>query len=230
MLRQACRGIAQIQLTPRALFGVAPGRNLHICAGRMMLAQSQRTRSKEAGMTLLILGLILYSGSHLFKRLLPDRRAAMGDAGKGVVALVSLAGIVLMVMGYRAAPYIEVWSPPRFLIHVNNLLMVIAVFLLGVGNVWGVVRTKLRHPMLGAVKVWALAHLLVNGDLAGMVLFGGLLAWAVLSLILINKAERIWLRPDAGPLRNDLIYGVVSLLIFGAITYVHSWLGVSPFG
>lgn len=181
-------------------------------------------------MTLLILGLILYSGSHLFKRLLPDRRAAMGDAGKGVVALVSLAGIVLMVMGYRAAPYIEVWSPPRFLIHVNNLLMVIAVFLLGVGNVWGVVRTKLRHPMLGAVKVWALAHLLVNGDLAGMVLFGGLLAWAVLSLILINKAERIWLRPDAGPLRNDLIYGVVSLLIFGAITYVHSWLGVSPFG
>ena len=181
-------------------------------------------------MTLLILGLILYSGSHLFKRLLPDRRAAMGDAGKGVVALVSLAGIVLMVMGYRAAPYIEVWSPPRFLIHVNNLLMVIAVFLLGVGNVWGVVRTKLRHPMLGAVKVWALAHLLVNGDLAGMVLFGGLLAWAVLSLILINKAERIWLRPDVGPLRNDLIYGVVSLLIFGAITYVHSWLGVSPFG
>jgi uncharacterized membrane protein len=196
----------------------------------MMLPQSHGTLSKEAGMTLLILGLILYSGSHLFKRLLPDRRAAMGDAGKGLVALVSLAGIVLMVIGYRAAPYIEVWSPPRFLIHVNNLLMVIAVFLLGVGNVWGVVRTKLRHPMLGAVKVWALAHLLVNGDVASIVLFGGMLAWAVISLIMINRAERVWLRPEVGPLRNDLIYGVVSLLIFGAITYVHTWLGVSPFG
>ena len=181
-------------------------------------------------MTPLILGLILYSGSHLFKRLLPDRRAAMGDAGKGVVALISLAGIVLMVIGYRAAPVIEVWTPPAFLTHLNNLLMLIAVFLLGIGKMRGVVRTKLRHPMLGAVKVWALAHLLVNGDLASIVLFGGLLAWAVISLILINKAEPVWVRPEVGPLRNDLIFAGISVLIFGVITYVHTWLGVSPFG
>lgn len=181
-------------------------------------------------MTLLILGLILWSASHLFKRLLPARRAAMGDMGKLAVTLASLAAIVLMVIGYRSADYIEIWSPPRFMTHINNLLMLVAVFLLGVGNVWGIVRTKLRHPMLGAVKVWALAHLLVNGDLAGMVLFGGLLAWAVISLIMINRAERVWVRPDMGPLRNDMIYGVVSLLVFGAITYVHTWLGVSPFG
>ena len=181
-------------------------------------------------MILMILGLILFSGSHLFKRLVPGRRAAMGDKGKGIVALATLAGIVLMVIGYRAAPYIEVWSPPRFLTHVNNLLMLVAVFLLGVGYSWGVVRTKLRHPMLGAVKVWALAHLLVNGDLAGIVLFGWLLAWAVISLILINRAEPVWVRPDVGPVRNDLIYGGASLLIFGVITYVHTWLGISPFG
>ena len=181
-------------------------------------------------MALLILGLILYAGSHLFKRLLPDQRASMGDMGKAVVAVASLAGIVLMVMGYRAAPYIELWSPPAFLTHLNNLLMLIAVFLLGVGNVPGVVRTKMRHPMLGAVKVWALAHLLVNGDLAGMILFGGLLAWAVLSLILINKAQPVWVRPAPGPVRNDLVYAVISVLIFGAITYVHTWLGVNPFG
>lgn len=181
-------------------------------------------------MTLLILGLILFAGAHLFKRLLPDRRAAIGDKGKGVVALVSLAGIVVMVVGYRSAPYIEVWSPPAFLTHVNNLLMLIAVFLLGIGNMWGVVRTKLRHPMLGAVKVWALAHLLVNGDLASIVLFGGLLAWAVISLIMINKAQRVWVRPDVGPVRNDLIFAVVSLLVYGIIAYIHTWLGVSPFG
>lgn len=181
-------------------------------------------------MTPLILGLILYSGSHLFQRLLPDRRAAMGDAGKAVVALISLAGIVLMVIGYRAAPVTEVWTPPAFLTHLNNLLMLIAVFLLGIGKMRGVVRTKLRHPMLGAVKVWALAHLLVNGDLASIVLFGGLLAWAVISLILINKAEPVWVRPEVGPLRNDLIFAGISVLIFGVITYVHTWLGVSPFG
>ena len=181
-------------------------------------------------MTPLILGLILYSGSHLFKRLLPDRRAAMGDAGKAVVALISLAAIVLMVIGYRAAPVTEVWTPPAFLTHLNNLLMLIAVFLLGIGKMRGVVRTKLRHPMLGAVKVWALAHLLVNGDLASIVLFGGLLAWAVISLILINKAEPVWVRPEVGPLRNDLIFAGISVLIYGVITYVHTWLGVSPFG
>ena len=195
-----------------------------------MLAQIHGNRSGNSNMILLILGLMLWSGSHLFKRLLPDRRAAMGDAGKGVVALLSLAGIVLMVIGYRAAPYIEVWSPPAFLRHVNNLLMVVAVYLLGVGYMWGVVRTKLRHPMLGAVKVWALAHLLVNGDVASIVLFGGLLAWAVVSLILINKAVPVWVRPEVGPVRNDLIHAGVSIVLFGIISYVHIWLGVSPFG
>ena len=154
----------------------------------------------------------------------------MGNAGKGVMALIALAGIVLMVIGYRSAPYIEVWSPPRFLTHVNNLLMLAAVFLLGVGTSWGVVRTKLRHPMLGAVKIWALAHLMVNGDLASIVLFGGMMAWAVVSLIMINKAEPVWVRPEVGPLRNDLIYGVAALLLFGVIAYIHTWLGVSPFG
>ena len=195
-----------------------------------MLAQIHGNRSGNSDMILLILGLILWSGSHLFKRLLPDRRAAMGDAGKGVVALLSLAGIVLMVIGYRAAPYIEVWSPPAFLRHVNNLLMVVAVYLLGVGYMWGVVRTKLRHPMLGAVKIWALAHLLMNGDVASIVLFGGLLAWAVVSLILINKAVPVWVRPEVGPVRNDLIHAGVSIVLFGIISYVHIWLGVSPFG
>lgn len=195
-----------------------------------MLAQIHGNRSGNSNMILLILGLMLWSGSHLFKRLLPDRRAAMGDAGKGVVALLSLAGIVLMVIGYRAAPYIEVWSPPAFLRHVNNLLMVVAVYLLGVGYMWGVVRTKLRHPMLGAVKIWALAHLLVNGDVASIVLFGGLLAWAVVSLILINKAVPVWVRPEVGPVRNDLIHAGVSIVLFGIISYVHIWLGVSPFG
>ena len=195
-----------------------------------MLAQIHVNRSGNGDMILLILGLMLWSGSHLFKRLLPDRRAAMGDAGKGVVALLSLAGIVLMVIGYRAAPYIEVWSPPVFLRHVNNLLMVVAVYLLGVGYMWGVVRTKLRHPMLGAVKIWALAHLLMNGDVASIVLFGGLLAWAVVSLILINKAVPVWVRPEVGPVRNDLIHAGVSIVLFGIISYVHIWLGVSPFG
>ena len=182
-------------------------------------------------MTLLILGLALWTAAHLFKRLAPGPRAALGEMpGKMLVTVAALLAIVLMVKGFRGADVVTVWSPPDFLTHVNNLLMLLAVFLLGLGYSKGVLRARMRHPMLGAVKTWAFAHLLVNGDLAGIVLFGGMLAWAVVSLILINRQEPVWNRPAPGPVRNDVIYAVVSLVVFAVITFIHNWLGVSPFG
>jgi hypothetical protein len=108
--------------------------------------------------------------------------------------------------------------------------MLIAVFLVDLGYSRGVLRTKIRHPMLTAVKIWAFAHLLVNGDLASMVLFGGLMAWAVVSLILINRQEPAWVPPAPGPLRNDLIYGGIMLVVFGVIVFIHNWLGHWPLG
>ena len=182
-------------------------------------------------MTLLILGLVLWSAAHLLKRLAPGLRASLGGApGKIVVSIAALGAIYLMVSGFRTAEAVTVWSPPAFLTHVNNLLMLIAVFLVNLGYSRGLVRSKIRHPMLAAVKTWAVAHLLVNGDRAGMVLFGGLLAWAVLTLILINRQEPEWQRPVAGPLRNDLIYAVAALGVFAVITSIHARLGVWPFG
>jgi uncharacterized membrane protein len=182
-------------------------------------------------MTLMILGLALWSASHLFKRLAPGARAALGETpGKIVVTIVSIVAIVLMVKGFRGADFIEIWSPPAFLTHVNNLLMLVAVFLLNLGYSNGVLRTRIRHPMLTAVKTWAFAHLLVNGDLASIVLFGGLMAWAVVDLILINRQEPAWVPPAPGPVRNDLIYAVAALLVFGVIAFIHNWLGHWPFG
>ena len=84
--------------------------------------------------------------------------------------------------------------------------------------------------MLTSVKVWALAHLLVNGDLASVILFGGLLAWAVVDVILINRMEPAWVRPAKGPVLNDVIYVVVSAVLFGVIVFVHGWLGYPPLG
>ena len=179
----------------------------------------------------LMFGVALWSFSHLMKRVTPGFRAGLGDGpGKGVAAVLALLAVGAMIYGYRTAEIVEVWTPPDFLRHVNNLLMLIAVVLVGLGASRGVMRTRMRHPMLTSVKVWALAHLLVNGDVASIVLFGGLLGWAVISLILINKAERVWLRPEIGPVRNDLIFAGISLLVYGVIAYVHTWLGVSPFG
>jgi uncharacterized membrane protein len=182
-------------------------------------------------MTLLILGLALWFVSHLFRRLAPGLRASLGEMpGKLTVTVLSILALVLMVRGYRAAPVVDLWYPPAFLTHVNNLLMLIAVFLIGAGYAKGVVRTRIRHPMLTAVKTWAFAHLLVNGDLASVILFGGLMAWAVINLILINRQEPVWTGPEAGPLRNDLLYGAAAAAIFAAIVWIHNWLGHWPLG
>ena len=89
---------------------------------------------------------------------------------------------MLIVIGYRAAPFVAVYTPPAWTIHVNNLAMLGAVLLFGAGHPRGRVRTWLRHPMLTGVIIWALAHLLVNGDLASIVLFGGLGLWAAVSI------------------------------------------------
>lgn len=182
-------------------------------------------------MTLLILGVLLWAASHLLKRLAPGLRAAMGEnGGKMVVSIASVAAIYLMVVGYRSAEVVVLWTPPAFMTHINNLLMIVAVVLLNLGSSRGVMRTKMRHPMLGSVKVWALAHLLVNGDLASIVLFGSMLAWAVLDLILINRQVPVWVRPVAGPVRNDVIYLVASSALFAAIAWLHTYLGYWPFG
>ena len=181
-------------------------------------------------MFLLILGILLWSLAHLFKRIAPGARARLGDGpGKGLIALGILAGVVLMWIGYRQAPVIPVWwvVPPAWTIHVNNLLMLVAVFFLGISGAKGRLAARFRHPMLGAVKIWAVAHLLVNGDLASILLFGGLLAWAVVEVILINR-QTSWTPPAPGPVANDLKLGVGALLIYAVIVGIHWWLGVWP--
>ena len=180
-------------------------------------------------MTLLVLGLALWSGAHLLKRVAPDARARMGDAGKGLVALLSVLGIVAMVVGYRAADTVQLWWPPAVLTHVNNLAMLAAFYLFGVGAAKGTVAARLRHPQLTAVKVWAVAHLLVNGDLASLVLFGGLLAWAVAEVVLINRGQP-WDRPTDVAVRGDLKALGIGLVLYAAAAAVHLWLGVNPFG
>lgn len=183
-------------------------------------------------MTLMILGQILWFDGHLFKRILPDLRARLGKAGYVLSALVILAGLILMIVGYRSAAFIPIWSPPGFLVHVNNLLMVLAAWFFIVANLPGAKvwpGNRIRHPMLTSVKIWAFAHLLTNGDLASMLLFGGLLAWAVLSVILINRANRAWERPASGGAGQYALTVLATSVFFGGVTYLHMQLGVWPF-
>lgn len=181
------------------------------------------------GWILLIAGLALWTGSHFFKRLYPERRAAMGDKAKGMVALANVGAIILMVIGYQWAPFVSVWSPPAFLTHVNNLLMIVAVYFFFAGRVGVAISSRVRHTQLTGMKTWAIAHLLVNGDLASILLFGGLLGWAVGSVILINKAEPDWTRPEPKSAKIEAIYAAGVLAIYVVIGLVHNWLGVWPF-
>jgi uncharacterized membrane protein len=181
------------------------------------------------GFGLLILGLALWFGAHLFKRVMPAQRAAMGLAGKGVVAVVLVASIYLMSRGFSAAPTIDLWTPPAFMVSVNNLLVLIAIWMMSPAGQKGLLLNKLRHPMLAGMKTWAVAHLLVNGDLASVVLFGGLLAWAVIEVIVINRSEPEWTPSEPGTISKDVMFLIASAVIMVIIGYIHGLIGPWPF-
>lgn len=179
-------------------------------------------------MTLLILGLLLWWGAHLFKRAAPGARANLGERGKGYVALALGAALVLMVVGYRMAEFVPVYSPLPGMGHANNALMLVSVFLFGVGGTKGTLYPRMRHPMLWGTVIWAFAHLLVNGDLASLVLFGGIGIWALVEMAVINRTP--WQRPAAGRgIKGDAMNLVGTLVLFGLIAAIHIWLGYNPF-
>ena len=176
------------------------------------------------------LGLTIFALPHLWKRLAPASRARLGDPGKGVVAVLAIAGIWLASRGYAAwddAP--QLWTAPSWLWPVNNLLVAAGFYLFlasGMG-VWGARVT--RHPQLLGVILWAVAHLLVNGDLASLVLFGGFLLWAVASILLINRDVPRWTPPPRQPLAKEVTAVVLTLLLVVGVGYLHGWIGPWPF-
>lgn len=185
-------------------------------------------------MTILIAGILLWYATHLFKRIAPNRRDALierfglGAIKLGVTAL-SFISLAIIVVGFKTTPFIAIYDPPSWGKYVNNPMMFGAVVLFGLGSSRGRLRTWLRHPMLTGVIVWALAHLLVNGDNASLVLFSAMLVWAVAEIIAINATSESWVRPASGPAIYDLRLIGISAVIFAVITFIHGLIGPSPF-
>ena len=188
-------------------------------------------------MGILILGLALFLGIHTLTTMRRARTAAIGRVGegpyKGLYSLVSLIGLVLIVWGfarYRSAGYIQVWSPPWAIFHpiALVLLWVAIVALVSAYAPPSRIKSILRHPMLVAVKVWALSHLLVNGDLGSMLLFGSLLAWAIYDRIAVKRRGDPGAPPVAGFGRNDAIVLAVGTVVYVVIMWLHeSLIGVA---
>ena len=135
-----------------------------------------------------------------------------------------------MVIGYRMTDGAVFWGRHPATVGINNLLMLFSIYLFAVSGAKTALARKIRHPQLTAVKTWAVAHLLVNGDVASLVLFGGLLAWAVIEVILINRAQRDWTPPPPAPMSKEVTAVVITLVVYAVISAIHYWLGYPVFG
>src|SRR6478736_1368678 len=191
------------------------------------------------GLSILILGLLVFLGTHVFVSFRDARADVIARVGpavyRGVFALVSLAGLALIVWGYgqyHSHELIQVWSPPAFMRHVTVGLMLFAVIFAVAAFIPSHIKTRLKHPMLASIKTWALAHLLSNGDLGSILLFGGFLAWGVYARIAAKR------RGDVGPKSapagwfNDVLVIALGVLVYLALGYAfhRAVIGVPVFG
>src|SRR6266576_3829072 len=189
---------------------------------------------------LVILGLVLFFGVHTLttqREMRAQVIAASGEGGYKIgYTLVSLLGFVLIGWGfahYRAAGMWEIWTPPTALKHLAVALMLPAVILVVASYIRGRIYTRLKHPMLAGIKLWAAAHLLANGDLGSIILFGSFLGWAVFDRISLKHRADSGAPPiPVGGPSNDLIAVAVGLVAYLALGFAFHpvVIGVPVFG
>jgi uncharacterized membrane protein len=192
-------------------------------------------------MTLLIAGLVLFLGAHSVRIFADAWRARVyarvGEgAWKGVYSVISLIGLVLVVYGYADARLTSanLWNPPVWTRHLAALLTLFAFVFITAAYVPGThLKARLKHPMVLGVKVWAFAHLISNGRVAEIVLFGAFLVWAILNFRAARKRDRAagttYVAKSIGRDVMAFIIGAVAWVAFAAYLHVR-WIGVAPFG
>ena len=192
-------------------------------------------------MTLLIVGLLVFLGSHSVRIFAEDWRtrqiASLGEAKwKMLYSVVAIIGFVLIIVGYgqaRASP-VYVWTPPAGLRHLAGVLNLVAFILLAAAKgPANYIRGRVHHPMVLGVKTWAFAHLIANGTLNAIVLFGAFLAWAIVDFAAARRRDRtLKIEYPAGTLGGTLGAVAVGIIAWAAFVFaLHGWLiGVHPFG
>jgi uncharacterized membrane protein len=192
------------------------------------------------GLAIMILGLAVFVASHIFVTRREARAAVIARIGewpyKGLFSLVAIIAVILIAVGfarYRATGWIDVWYPSNWTRHVTVALMWPASILVVAAYLRGNIQRTLKHPMLAGVKLWAFAHLLANGDLGSIVLFGSILAWAVFDRISLKRRTDPGGPPiPVGGWGSDIAAIVVGTLLYLALGFVFHPLviGVPAFG
>jgi len=187
-------------------------------------------------MSILLLGAALFSGLHFFTTLLrPLRERAVARIGAGTWKVLIAMGLVLsiwlMVRGYGTASAAVLWVAPGWM-RPAVVIAMLPVLILYMGTHPGsAIGARVRHPQLTAFKLWAILHLIVNGDVRSVILFGGLLAWAVVQVIVLNRRDgKPPLPQPNGSALKAWAAVPVGVVLWAVLIWVHTWLGVSPLG
>ncbi len=187
-------------------------------------------------MVLLVLGVLLWSGTHLIRGIAPSVRDALVskiglDRYKGVFSLAIVASIVLMVLGWRSTIPGIAYLPPAWGRSAALVLMLVAFILFAASGVPTNIKRLIRHPQLTGVATWSVAHLLANGDTRSLVLFTGVGLWALVQIRVSNRLEGAWDKPAAAPFSAEIKTLVGGLVAYVILLLVHPYLfGVSPLG
>ncbi|WP_439106745.1 NnrU family protein [Congregibacter sp.] len=184
-------------------------------------------------MALLFAGVLLFTGTHLFLGLAPEKiEAAKADLGQNVVKVLvtvfSVAGIALMVLGWRSSETSWLYTTPSPIRGLATALIILAMYFFVVSNRPSRIKRLIRHPQLTGVLLWAIAHLLLNGDSRSVVLFAGMGVWAILEILLINRRDGAWEKPAAPGVTAELITVAIAAVFVAFLAWAHPWLAGVP--
>ncbi len=184
-------------------------------------------------MSLLFIGLILWSGLHFIPSLaIPFRQRlinVLGDKPYAIIfSLLVVSSIALMVFGWRSIDPVSVYVLPGWSRLLTSLLVLIAFILFAAAHAKTNIRRFIRHSQLTGLVLWSIGHLLSNGDNRSLVLFGTLGLWAIVEIILINKREGVWIKPARASFKSEVLMMVKGLVIFAVFLFAHPYIAGVP--
>lgn len=185
-------------------------------------------------MTKLVIGILLWSFMHFLPAADAGiRKSLIAKLGenpyKGIFALLMALSIYLVISGWKATVPELLYQPPAWGRHATSLLMLFAFILFFAPYPANNLKRILRHPQLTGLVCWGVGHLLANGEIRSVILFGGLVAWAVIEMLLINRRDGARTVPAPAPIRNDVLLVIAGIAVYAVFLFSHQWLfGVSP--
>ena len=188
-------------------------------------------------MIMIYAGLLLWIGVHLFPSLAPATKqrivARVGDpAYQGLFALLVLAGLLLIVFGWRGALPTQLYTPAMGMRHLGMLIATLGILLFVASSFPSRLKRLIRHPQLTGVLLWSLAHLIMNGDSRSLTVFGALAAWSIVSMLTINRREGTWVKPTPGMgWGMEAVMAAIGLAVAILIVRFHQYLsGIALIG